>query len=301
MAKISLKQKLENDVILIDGAMGTQLVQRGVKIGECMDNTCVESPDIVKDVHTAYFNAGSDAVLTNTFGANAVALGRHGLVDKVEGINAAAATLAREAAGEDKYVIGDIGPCGDFLQPLGTLNPDVLKDAFTQQAKALISAGADAFIIETMTALEEAEIAVEAVKAVAGDTPVFSTMSFEKAGEDFRTMMGVTVEAFVSKVVPLGVDAIGFNCGKMSLDEYVELAGRFESAVSEQGASVTLLAEPNAGLPEMVEGVATYKVEPDEFAAAIEKTITIGFNIVGGCCGTSPKHIAAVAQSVSAS
>lgn len=298
MAKISLKEKLENSIILLDGAMGTQLVERGAAIGDCMDNICVESPGIVRDVHKAYFSSGSNAVLTNTFGANAVGLGRHGLSGKVEAINTAAVKLARESAGDDKYVIGDIGPCGDFLEPLGSLKPDTLREAFTVQAKALLSAGVDGIIIETMTALEEAQIAVEAVRSVSGQVPVFSTMSFEKAGEDFRTMMGITVEAFVSKIVSLGVDAVGFNCGKMTLDEYVVLAERFISAVSEQGTSVKLIAEPNAGLPEMVDGVATYNVKPGEFASAIEKIVDIGFTLVGGCCGTTPEHIAAIAENI---
>ncbi len=291
MARMRLREKISKGVFLLDGAMGTQLFARGIEAGKCNDYLNIESPDIVLDIQRAYIRAGGDAVLTNTFGANRISLDRHGLSDKVKEINAAGAKIARKAAGRDKYVLGDIGPCGDFLEPLGTLAAKSLEAAFAEQAKALCDAGVDGFIIETMTALDEMLVAIEAVKSVC-KLPVFASMSFDRAGDDFRTMMGVDVGAAVSKIVSLGADAVGFNCGKMSLDDYVKLAEKFVLAVNKKAL---VLAEPNAGLPELVGERAVYKVTPEDFAVTAEKIYSTGVTIIGGCCGTGPEHIKALA------
>ena len=303
MARVSLREKIGEGLLLLDGAMGTQLFARGIEAGACNEYLNVESPEVVSDIHRAYLQAGSDAVITNTFGANKYVLGRHGLGNDVGKINQAGAQVARQEAGEDKFVLGDIGPSGDFLEPLGRLTPDELRDAFAEQAKGLLAGGVDGFIIETMTALDEMTIAVEAAKSVGGDLPVLASMSFDRAGDDFRTMMGVDVEGAVSKIVLLGVDAVGFNCGTASLDDYIELAGKYVSAIEalekNRGAGhesrVAILAEPNAGKPELVDGKAVYRVPPEEFAAAAKRIHEVGINIIGGCCGTGPGHIEAVA------
>ncbi len=291
MDRISLRDRIRQGLFLLDGAMGTQLIAHGIETGRCTDYLNIESPDIVLDIHRLYLTAGSDAILTNTFGANKYALARHGLVEMVEKINTAGAKVARQAAGDSKYVLGDIGPSGDFLEPLGNLKPKGLKDAFTRQAKALAAGGVDGFIIETMTALDEITIAIEAVKSVC-KLPVFASMSFDNAGGDFRTMMGVGVKEAVAKLISLGVGAVGFNCGTVSLEEYVKLAEKF-AAVS--GGAV-ILAEPNAGRPELIDGKAAYNVSPENFAEAAEKIHKAGVNIIGGCCGTGPAHIEAVAK-----
>jgi len=316
VAKASLKEKIKQGLLLLDGAMGTQLIAGNIEAGKCSDYLNIESPDIVSNIHKAYLQAGSDAVLTNTFGANKIALARHGLAEQVEKINIAGAKIARqsilrplrtakdEAAGEQKYVLGDIGPSGDFLKPLGNLEPQNLKDAFVRQAEALLAGGVDGFIIETMTALDEITIAIEAVKSVCGGLPVFASFAFDRAGGDYRTMMGVDVESAVSKALSLGADAVGFNCGTATLDEYVELAQKFVSAIEalekSRGTShesrVTILAEPNAGKPELIDGKAVYKVSPEDFASAMEKIHSLGVNIIGGCCGTTPAHIEAIAK-----
>jgi methionine synthase I (cobalamin-dependent) len=262
---------------------------------KCNDYLNVESPAIVLDVHTAYLAAGSHAVLTNTFGANKYALARHGLGEMTEKINVAGAEIARRAAGGDRYVLGDIGPTGDFLEPLGALKPDGLRDAFADQATALLAGGADGLLIETMSALDEITIAIEAAKAVS-DLPVFASMAFEYSAGDFKTMMGVDVETALSKIMPLGVDAVGFNCGTASLDRYIDLARRFVAAVKAAGSELPILAEPNAGKPRLVEGKATYTVSPAEFAEAAGKIRAAGVSIIGGCCGTTPAHIEAVAN-----
>jgi len=297
MSRINLKDRIHQGLFLLDGAMGTQLFERGLDIGKCNDYQNIEAPDKVLDVHRAYIQAGSDAVLTNTFGANKFTLGRHGLGEMVEKINLAGAQIARKAAGKEKYVLGNIGPSGDFLEPLGTLKPDDLKDAFAQQAKALLKGGVDGFIIETMTAIDEIIVAVEAVKSVTG-LPVFASMSFGRAGGGFRTMMGVNIETAFAKIVPLGVDAIGFNCGSMSLDDYVELTVKFVAAGRGHGKNTMILAEPNAGLPELVDGETVYKVSPNDFALAAQRIFLAGVKIIGGCCGTSPEHIEAVARTL---
>ena len=296
MSGMSLKERISGGIFLLDGAMGTQLIARGIEVGKCNDYLNVESPDVVSDIHRSYFEAGSDAVLTNTFGANKYALGRHRLEDEAAKINSAGARIARKAGGEEKYVLGDIGPSGDFLEPLGSLKPEELKEAFARQAKALLDGGVDGFIIETMTALYEVIIAIEEVKSVGEAVPVLASMSFDKAGDDFKTMMGVDVETAVAKIVSLDVDAVGFNCGTVSLDEYIELAEKFVSAVQALSADVIVYAEPNAGKPELVEDQAVYKVSPEDFAAAVEKIHSTGVSIIGGCCGTSPAHIRATAE-----
>jgi len=295
VSKARLKERLQEGVLLLDGAMGTQLIKRGAEPGKCNEYLNVESPDIVMSIHRAYSKAGSEAVITNTFGANRYALGRVGYGDYVMEMNLAAARLARQAVGEEMYVLGDIGPSGDFLEPLGNLKAQELREAFSTQAEALRAGGVDGFIIETMTALDEAEIAVQAVKSAADGLPVFASMAFDKAGDDFRTMMGVDVSSAVEMMVSLRVDAVGFNCGTVSLDEYVELAGRYVAAVRATGRDVPVLAEPNAGRPELVEGKTVYKVTAEEFASAAEKIVAAGITIIGGCCGTGPAHIKAVA------
>ena len=298
MPAVGLIERIKQGVFLLDGAMGTQLIGRGVAAGTCNDYLNINSPAIVSDVHRAYLQAGSDAVITNTFGANKYTLARHGLAGEVVEINRAGAQIARQAATEQKYVLGDIGSSGDFLEPLGALKADELRDAFARQAEALLAGGADGLLIETMTALEEVTIAVEAAKLAGAGLPVLASMSFDKAGDSFKTMMGIGVEDAAAKLVSLGVEAIGFNCGTATLDEYVELAGNLVSTVRELSDDVIVFAEPNAGKPELVEDKALYKVSPDEFAAAAEKIHYTGVSMIGGCCGTSPAHIEAVAKRI---
>ena len=293
---VNLRERIKKGLFLLDGAMGTQLIARGINVGTCNDYLNVEAPDIISEIHNAYLRAGSDAVTTNTFGSNELALRRHGHANEVEKINKAGAQIARRAVGQDNYVLGDIGPTGDFLEPLGALKPAECKNAFALQAEALIAGGVDGLIIETVTALDEMTLIIQAVKSACGDLPVFASMSFDKAGGDFKTMMGVGVEVMAAAIIPLGVDAIGFNCGTATLDEYVELANKLFSAVRKFSDDVLIFAQPNAGKPELVDGKAVYKVTPEDFTAAVEKIYSIGINILGGCCGTTPEHIEALAK-----
>jgi len=291
----AMADKLSEGLLFLDGAMGTQLMAKGIEPGKCNEYLNVESPKIILDIHRSYFQAGSDAVLTNTFGANEITLARHNLADKVEQINRAAVKIARQAAGRDKYVIGDIGPCGDFLKPLGILEPERLKDAFAKQAKALCDGGVDGFIIETMTAVDEAKVAVEAVKSVC-PLAVFVSFAFDAAGSDFRTMMGASVETIVSEFSTLGVKAIGFNCGTLKMEQYSLLAERFVKLLA--GKNILLLAEPNAGKPELIGDRAVYKIGDEEFAEWLARIHKAGAAIIGGCCGTGPEHIKAMVQKI---
>jgi 5-methyltetrahydrofolate--homocysteine methyltransferase len=298
MAGRDLRARIQKDLFLLDGAMGTQLFARGAEPGQCNDWLNVKSPDMVMEIHRAYFDAGSDAVLTNTFGANRYALARHGYADKVSEINRAGAQVARKAAGDRRYVLGDVGPTGDFLEPLGTLRADQVREAFVEQVRGLREGGVDGFIIETMTALDELSLAIEAARSAGGGLPVFASMSFDKGSAGFRTMMGVDVPTAVSKMISLGVDAVGFNCGTASLDEYVELSEAYVAAARSSGRKVQVFAEPNAGKPELVDGRAVYRVSPTEFEAACGRILKAGIHILGGCCGTGPEHIQAVAEAL---
>jgi len=300
MAGRDLRARIQERLFLLDGAMGTQLFARGAEPGKCNDWLNVESPDMVMEIHRAYFDAGSDAVLTNTFGANRCALARHGYADQAFEISKAGAQVARKAAGDKRYVLGDIGPTGDFLEPLGTLRAQQVQDAFTEQVNGLRAGGVDGFIIETMTALDELALAIEAARSAGGGLPVLASMSFDKGGAGFRTMMGVGVPDAVSRMIALGVDIVGFNCGTAALGEYVELSQAYVTAARSAGKKVQVFAEPNAGKPELVDGQAVYRVTPKEFAAACGQILKAGVHILGGCCGTGPEHIRAVADALKA-
>lgn len=298
MPKSNLKDRIKKGPLMLDGAMGTELIARGIQVGACNEYLNIDSAGIISDIHKTYLLAGSDAIITNTFGANKYALARHGFAENATEINKAGVLIARQAAGQEKYILGDIGPSGDFLEPLGAMKPEELKNAFTAQAEALLAGNVDGFIIETMTALDETLIAVEAVKSVAGDKPVFVSMSFDSAGDGFKTMMGVGIEAAISKIVLMNVDAVGFNCGTLSLDEYVQLAQRFVSAVREFSSDIAICAEPNAGKPELIDDKAVYTVSLDDYAAMAEAIHSAGVSIIGGCCGAGPAHIEAAAKKI---
>ncbi|MEN6308394.1 MAG: homocysteine S-methyltransferase family protein, partial [Anaerohalosphaeraceae bacterium] len=225
-----------------------------------------------------------------TFGANPISLRRHGLDGRMHEINLAAAAIARKAAGEDRYIIGDIGPTGDFLEPLGALKEADLFAAYAGQAKALEEGGVDGFIIETMMALDELTVAVKAVKSVTAK-PVFASMAFDSAPDGARTMMGVTPKMMVAAMTGLGIRAVGFNCGTLDMDSYIKLAQMFTSALF--GGYILLIAQPNAGRPELVGDKAVYNLTPAEYAEAMVKIRNCGAAILGGCCGTSPAHLAA--------
>jgi len=295
MARQPLKERLNQGVFLLDGGMGSQLIARNVQPTKCNEYLSIEAAEAIKAIHTDYVNAGSDAVISNTFGANKTCLSKHGLEDQCAKICQAGARNAREAAGQDRYVLGDIGPCGEFMEPLGLIKPDQLKAAFEESVRGLVTGGVDGFIIETMTALDEMAVAVEAVKSVAPDLPVFASMAFDFTPAGPRTMMGVDVSTAVQTLSGLGVDAAGFNCGTATMDQYVELAHAFVEAKKTLNAGCLIYAEPNAGKPELEGDQAVYKVTGEDFASSVLKMAALGIHIFGGCCGTGPEHIGALA------
>ncbi|NLH18291.1 MAG: homocysteine methyltransferase [Phycisphaerae bacterium] len=296
MTRINLSERVKSGVFFfIDGAMGTQLMAEGIKVGSCFDAVNLQSPQIVERIHRRYFEAGCDAVLTNTFGANAVTLARHALADQAAEINRTAAQIARTAAGTNRYVLGDIGPSGDFLEPVGSLKPDILRAAFVEQTQGLVSGGVDGIIIETMTALDEMLLAIEAVQSVCR-LPILCSFAYDPSPEGFRTMMGVTPETIVAKMSGSGISALGFNCGTLSMEGYVALTERLAGLLKRTG--IALLAEPNAGRPELIDGKATYRLTPEEYASAVVDIYKAGASILGGCCGTSPRHIAAMVSAI---
>lgn len=296
MADKLLIDRIKEGLFFVDGAMGTQLMALGAKWDACNDELNIDAGGaaIVKKVHEAYLAVGCDAVIANTFGANGVTLAKHGLADKCVEINKAGAEIARSAvyaAEGDRYVLGDIGPCGDFLEPLGTLTSGELLDGFKSQVQGLVQGGVDGFIIETMTAVEEVAVAVDAVRAIS-DLPVFVSLAYDKAGDQFRTMMGIDPGRVVETLAGKGVTAIGFNCGTLGMDDYVRLAGACAEAIA--GTDIVLIAEPNAGQPELIDSQAVYTLGGDEFAEAAVGIRDAGAVVMGGCCGTSPEHIGAM-------
>ncbi len=281
-----------------DGAMGTQLLARGLRSGECGMLWNIDRPADVTAIHQAYRHAGCDLITTNSFGGSSFTLDRHGLAGRVAELNGAAARVARLAAGDQGWVLGDVGPFGDFLEPAGDITADELRDAFGVQIAALIEGGADAILVETMSDPAEAVVGVEAAKACASDLPVIVTYAFQKTVQgEFRTMMGTTAAEAVRHAVSAGAEIVGANCGTaLDLDDYVELAGQLVASAG--GAAV--IVQPNAGSPRTENGLTIYDATPEEMAALATRLLAAGAQIVGGCCGTTPGHLAAMSRAVRA-
>jgi 5-methyltetrahydrofolate--homocysteine methyltransferase len=246
----------------------------------------------VRAVHLAYVEAGAGLVTTNTFMGSRLALELHGAGAQVRALNEAGARLARETAGARAFVLGDVGPFGGFLEPVGDATADAVRASFREQAEALLAGGADAALVETMSDPAEAALAVEACRA-AGFELVFATFAFLQRDGGFRTMTGSTVEEAVAAALAAGADAVGANCGtELSLALYEELVRELVAAAG--GAPI--IAQPNAGTPEVVDGHAVYRLSPEAFAAGLRRLVAAGARVVGGCCGTTPAHIAAAAR-----
>jgi 5-methyltetrahydrofolate--homocysteine methyltransferase len=274
-------------ILLSDGAMGTELQKRGLPAGSCPEEFNVSHPDIVREIHKAYFDAGSDLVETNSFGGNRSRLTMHGYEHRVHELCLAAAQRAREACPQGKFVAGSIGPTGDLLEPFGSRTPEEAFDIFAEQAEALAEGGVDLVIVETMMAVEEAEVAVRAAK-VRTSLPVVATMTFEKSPVGLRTMWGVDVATAVLRLSEAGADIIGANCGR-GFDEMFDIMTEMRPLTQKP-----IAAQANAGMPEIINGESVYRQTPDVVLPLVEKLLNAGVNIIGGCCGTSPAHIKAM-------
>jgi 5-methyltetrahydrofolate--homocysteine methyltransferase len=294
MNTIPLLQELARRPLCCDGAMGTQLLARGLKSGDNGIVWNVEHPGEVAAIHQAYRTSGCDLVTTNSFGGSRLALERHGLARRMAELNRAAAAVACAAAGERGWVLGDVGPFGDFLEPIGETTADELRVVFRDQIAALIEGGADAILVETMSDPAEAVVGVEAAQAAARDVPVVVTYAFQKtAPGQFRTLTGATVAEAIGRATAAGAAVVGTNCGtSLSLDDYVELARQIVSAAG----STPVIVQPNAGSPKWEDGRTVYAATPEQMAETAAKLLAAGVRIVGGCCGTTPAHLAAVSR-----
>ncbi len=276
----TFREALKKRNLVFDGAMGTMLQRLGLKPGGCPDELVLKSSEMILKVHRAYRDAGADIITTNTFGANAVKLREYGLEGKLRDINRKAALLARQAAGSDGLVAGDMGPTGAFIEPVGDLSFDEAFQIFSEQADALKEGGADLALIETMMDIREVKAAIMAAKALG--LPVAVTMTFD---ETMRTVLGTSPEAFAIMAGALRVDCLGANCSLGS--EGILKALSAMAAVTD----TPLMAQPNAGIPFLKDGETVFPDSPAEMAAFVPAFLEAGVRVMGGCCGTSPEHI----------
>jgi 5-methyltetrahydrofolate--homocysteine methyltransferase len=279
----------QGKLLIADGATGTMMMTAGLPVGAAPELWNAERPDQVLALHHAYLDAGSQIILTNTFGGSRITLGKTGLAERTNELNLAAARLARQAANGQAYVAGDIGPTGELMSPMGSLTDELALEVFSEQASALAEGGVDAIWVETMSDLAEARAAITAARLVTA-LPVFCSLSF---GRKARTIMGVTPKQAALELWPLGLSAIGANCGE-GLDMIPEVLTQMRQALPD----ATLIAKPNAGLPKLVDGKTFYDMEPTQFAKRMAEFIDLGAQIVGSCCGSSPAFISALVDRV---
>jgi 5-methyltetrahydrofolate--homocysteine methyltransferase len=283
-----LAQRLaEGEILVADGAMGTLLMAEGLQPGSAPEEWNLSHPRRIVEVHRAYVGAGAEIILTNTFGGSRIKLERAGLGARAAELNRAAAQLAQEAAAGRAFVAGDIGPCCEMMEPMGNLSFDRAADAFAEQARALAGSGVDLLWVETMMDLEEARAAVAGAKRVT-DLPVFCSLSFGPAG---KTIMGIGAAQAMESLRPLGLAAFGANCG-----EGLDVMDAVLDQLLPLSPGLPWIAKPNAGLPRMAGGNAVYDVGPEEFSRRIGALVKRGARIVGGCCGSRPEFIAAIAR-----
>jgi methionine synthase I (cobalamin-dependent) len=276
------------DVLVADGATGTMLQAMGLEPGEAPERWLFDQPDKIRALHRGYVEAGSDIILSCSFGGTRYRLEGHGLADQVIAVNRRAAELARAIAGDDVLVAGDMGPTGQLVKPLGPLTPEEVAAAYAEQAQGLVEGGADLLLIETMSDISEARAAIEGARR-ASDFPIICTFSFDTHG---RTMMGLRPAHAAREIASL-VEGIGANCGKDPA-EYVE----FMQAMRQAAPQAILWAKPNAGLPHMVGDEVVYDATPEQMGQVAAQLRDAGAQVIGGCCGTTPAHIAAMAKSL---
>jgi 5-methyltetrahydrofolate--homocysteine methyltransferase len=275
----------KQETILLDGAMGTLLIEAGMPQGSCPELWNVTHAHEVATIHLAYLAAGSQIILTNSFGGNPSRLRRHALENRLFEVNNAAAHNARQAIREtesDALVAGSIGPTGELMEPYGELTFEQAKQGFAEQAAALENGGVDLLWIETMSDLNEVMAAIEGIQSVS-KLPFTATLTFDQHG---RTMMGVSPEAALEKLVPTGISAIGANCGTGP-----EEAQAVIQTMAQADSGVPLIAKPNAGLPKDIDGVIVYDATPAYMAQMSLELKRAGARLIGGCCGTTPQHI----------
>jgi methionine synthase I (cobalamin-dependent) len=277
-----------------DGGWGWLLQERGLPAGECAESWNLSRPDAVTALHEEYAEAGADLLATNTFGANEARLVAHGLSGRAEELSRTGAALARAVADRHGAVVaGTVGPTGELLEPLGTLSTEGARAMFAEQVRGLVAGGVDLVLVETMSDLREARAAVAAAREVAPDLPVAVTLSFDT---NLHTMMGVSPADAVGALAADGVDAVGANCGR-GPDDMRVIAGELARA---RPPGLLLVAQPNAGLPEISGDRVVYPVGPEEMAAHALELRDLGIDVIGSCCGSGPEHTRAIAEALTA-
>jgi 5-methyltetrahydrofolate--homocysteine methyltransferase len=288
---MSLMEVLKGEeVLILDGAMGTQLAARGLEQGGIQN---ILNPEAVGSIHEDYVRAGAHVILTNTLTLNRIMLGAHGREGDVESINRIGVELARKTAGK-RFVLGDIGSTGSLLEPYGDAKETDLAECFREQVSILSESGVDGLIVETMIDLREAVCALRACRQ-ATSLPVIVSISFSTMKDGGRTIMGNKAEECALTLAGEGADAIGVNCGTLDPFEVAGVIARFR-----EKTDLPLFAQPNAGKPRVVNGATVFDLEPDEFARGLMECVRSGARFVGGCCGTSPRHIEAAAKRIRA-
>ncbi|MFC1850384.1 bifunctional homocysteine S-methyltransferase/methylenetetrahydrofolate reductase [candidate division CSSED10-310 bacterium] len=284
------RDRLDEGIIICDGAMGTMLYARGIYINQCFDALNLNNPDLVQQIHQDYLNAGAEILETNTFGANYFKLAAYGLEGKLSEINRLGAEIARKAGGNEVYIAGSLGPLGKPMAPIGNISSEQAYTSFYQQAAALVEGGCDLLILETFTSITEIELAIDAVREVT-NLPIIAQVTFTDLEE---TLMGETPEQVAFRLSRKSIDVLGANCsqGPAGILTVIERMG--------QSSSLPLSAQPNAGMPRMVEGRFIYLSSPEYMAEYAKRLIQAGVSIIGGCCGTTSTHIKAITAAVRA-
>ena len=289
----AIYEALEKGILISDGAMGTMLQSKGLTDGGAPELWNVENPEAVESVLEEYAAAGANLITTNTFGGTRGRLQMHGLEDRLFELNKAGAAIGRKVADRHPgcFVMGDVGPSGELMEPMGTMTPDQAKDLFAEQIKALVAGGVDAILIETMSDLAEVQAAVNAAKEAAPDLPIITTFSFDT---NLRTMMGVKPAVAVNTLAALGVRIIGANCGR-GVDEMRVIA---KELIEARTNGVYIITQSNAGLPKLVGGDFVYDGTPEEMAKYAQDMKELGVNVIGSCCGSTPTHTAAMKEAI---
>ena len=286
MTREEFKELVKNGPVILDGATGSNLQNAGMPVGVCPEQWILEHPQTMIDLQRAYVEAGTQILLAPTFTANRIKLEEYGLEDKLVEMNQQLVAISKEAAGGKALVAGDITMTGQQLYPMGELQFEELVDIYKEQVKVVADAGVDLFIIETMMSLQETRAAVLAIRETC-DLPIMASMTYN---EDGRSLYGTDPVTAVVTLQSLGADAVGMNCSTGPEEMLEPIRQTVEYAY------VPVLAKPNAGLPELEDGVTVYKTTPEEFAEVGAKLIEEGVSIIGGCCGTTPAHIKALAD-----
>jgi 5-methyltetrahydrofolate--homocysteine methyltransferase len=283
-----LNRLRRGEVIVGDGALGTMLMQRGLKHGEAPELFNVENPQVIEEIARLYLDAGAEIIETNTFGASPLRLQQFSLESRMEELNRAAVEAARRAVGDNAYIAGSVGPSAKNLEPLGDAEPEQIFDSFAAQIRVLVAAGADIICIETMMDAAEAVLAVKAARSISAEIPVIATMTFNKTPQGFFTLMKNSVEDAAGALKDAGADIVGSNCGD-GMENMVDIAREFR-----QCTKLPVIIQGNAGLPIKGENGLVYPDTPEYMAGMAAELLDLGVQIIGGCCGTTPEHINAI-------